>query len=516
MALPITNLNWETSLAAKISDTATSLVVNRTTDSEGVTLSGTYGITVDEGTSIEEHMIVTFAGSAGTIVTRGLSRVDATTLVTANRYTHDRSASVKMTNLVLPKIIRRLNGTEAFDSVDLTGIASISGLDTPTSGELTKAANVEYVNDGLNAGAADASEVTKGISQKGTQAQVDARTATGSTGAPTFVSPEYLRATLYSDYAVDSVGTDSYAIAPTPAVTAYTAGQVFTWKAGTANTGASSLNVSGLGAVAIKKNVSEDTETGDILANQTIVTVYDGTNFQLVSSPAFLARANEIQNSSFVYAASSAGSDTYAITLSPSPASYAVGQVFYFLADVANTGAATLNVNALGAITIKKNRDRDLETGDIEANQVVGVIYDGTNFQMFTQLASYTLYASGVATRAIDAASGNQVIAHGLGLAPREVRICAEYKDSGNLSISFSNGFWNSSGQRATWIMVHGTMTNSAGDTESAQAVNILAGTGSRRQVGVITVDATNITIAWTLSGSTATGDIRFTWEANT
>jgi len=84
-------------------------------------------------------------------------------------------------------------------------------------------------------------------------------------------------------YAVDAVGTDSYAITPSPAITAYAAGQHFTFKAGTANTGACSLNVSGLGAKTIKKNVSGDLVTGDILLNQIVEVIYDGTNMQMLS-----------------------------------------------------------------------------------------------------------------------------------------------------------------------------------------------------------------------------------------
>lgn len=82
---------------------------------------------------------------------------------------------------------------------------------------------------------------------------------------------------------VDSVGTDSYAITPTPALTAYVTGQSFTFVAGTANTGAASLNVSGLGAKTIKKYGSQDLQTGDILSGQVVEVVYDGTNMQLVS-----------------------------------------------------------------------------------------------------------------------------------------------------------------------------------------------------------------------------------------
>lgn len=82
------------------------------------------------------------------------------------------------------------------------------------------------------------------------------------------------------------------------------------------------------------------------------------------------------------YAADAGANDTYVITLSPAIASLAAGDVFRFKANTANTGAATLNVNGTGATTLKKFYNLDLATGDILANQIVTVIYDGTNFQL--------------------------------------------------------------------------------------------------------------------------------------
>jgi hypothetical protein len=88
------------------------------------------------------------------------------------------------------------------------------------------------------------------------------------------------------------------------------------------------------------------------------------------------------------YAADAETSDTYVITLSPAPTAYYTGMVIHFYAKTANTGACTLNVNGLGAKTIKKFHDQDTATGDIEAGQHVVVEYDGTNFQMQSQTAS--------------------------------------------------------------------------------------------------------------------------------
>ncbi len=91
------------------------------------------------------------------------------------------------------------------------------------------------------------------------------------------------------------------------------------------------------------------------------------------------------QDGSTIYAADSESDDTYVITLDPVPPAYTVGMVINFKANTVNTGAATLNVNGLGAKTIKRNGDQDLSSGDIKADQVVTVVYDGTDFQMQSQ-----------------------------------------------------------------------------------------------------------------------------------
>lgn len=94
------------------------------------------------------------------------------------------------------------------------------------------------------------------------------------------------------------------------------------------------------------------------------------------------------QDGSSIFAADAAGSDTYAITLSPVPTAYTTGMVVNFTAQTANTGACTLNVNSLGAKTLKKNKGNDLETGDILAGQCVSVMYDGTNFEVVSPLCN--------------------------------------------------------------------------------------------------------------------------------
>lgn len=82
------------------------------------------------------------------------------------------------------------------------------------------------------------------------------------------------------------------------------------------------------------------------------------------------------------FAADAGANDTYVITLDPVPAAYFTGMMIVFTANTANTGAATINVNSLGAKAIKKQKDVALGDGDIKAGQTVVLVYDGTNFQL--------------------------------------------------------------------------------------------------------------------------------------
>lgn len=88
------------------------------------------------------------------------------------------------------------------------------------------------------------------------------------------------------------------------------------------------------------------------------------------------------------YCSSTTGNDTYACNASPTVSSYTTGNVYLFKADVSNTGAATINFDSVGAISIKKGYGGitlDLSNNDIRAGQIVMVTYDGTNMLLVNQ-----------------------------------------------------------------------------------------------------------------------------------
>ena len=88
------------------------------------------------------------------------------------------------------------------------------------------------------------------------------------------------------NYAADAGATDAYAITLAPAPTAYTEGMVISFKANTANTGACSVNVNGLGAKSLKRGVSTDPGDNFIKVGSIVTAVYDGTNFQMLQPAA--------------------------------------------------------------------------------------------------------------------------------------------------------------------------------------------------------------------------------------
>jgi len=124
--------------------------------------------------------------------------------------------------------------------------------------------------------------------------------------------------------------------------------------------------------------------TGDLdIGSNRITLTADGTATQDV------ATINQLQNNAPAFQATDTGTaNAYVIALSPAVTAYAAGQAFTFKAANASTTASTLNVNTIGTKAIKKLNDQDIASGDIESGSIVSVVYDGTSFQMTSQLAS--------------------------------------------------------------------------------------------------------------------------------
>lgn len=68
------------------------------------------------------------------------------------------------------------------------------------------------------------------------------------------------------------------------------------------------------------------------------------------------------------------------VTLSPAPTTYYAGMEIKFIPGNANTGACTLNVNSLGAKSIKTIEGEALSSGQLETSMIAHLLYNGTDF----------------------------------------------------------------------------------------------------------------------------------------
>lgn len=152
---------------------------------------------------------------------------------------------------------------EAEDYVDKTSDQTITGLLTFTQTPI-----------GLNPGAVqDASTTVKGI--------VKMSVAPVSATSPIVVGQNDPK---FVEYYADTGGANAYVITPVISIGAYAIGQRFSFKAATANTTTSTLNINGLGTKTIvRADGATALVANDIVAGQIVVVEYDGTNFQLVS-----------------------------------------------------------------------------------------------------------------------------------------------------------------------------------------------------------------------------------------
>jgi len=109
---------------------------------------------------------------------------------------------------------------------------------------------------------------------------------------------------------------------------------------------------------------------------------YKHTNVADATVRAQYASAGQVQDSAFTFLTSPAGTNTITATAALGMSASVTGQRFFFVAAAANTGAVTLNINAIGAKAVTKKGTTALVAGDIAINAVVQVVYDGTQFQL--------------------------------------------------------------------------------------------------------------------------------------
>src|ERR1035437_1236661 len=201
----------------------------------------------------------------------------------------------------------------------------------------------------------------------------------------------------------------AYRCSLNPTLGSYMEGMVLHWIPDVNGAGgATTLNVDALGMRPMKQaDGVSNPGPSDIIAGQLHSLWYDGAAFRLTGgggaagsggladpgsngvlyrNGSGTTRPASASEMSGPFSCQDAGStQAYACNLSPPITTYGIGTAYWFQANTANQGPATINFNSLGAKTIKKLANQDLAAADIKARQWVMLTYDGTYMQMQSQ-----------------------------------------------------------------------------------------------------------------------------------
>lgn len=110
-------------------------------------------------------------------------------------------------------------------------------------------------------------------------------------------------------------------------------------------------------------------------------------------------------NSAGQYCTVGGTANVITLTTGFSTSAYAAGQTFSFKVGTTNTGSVTVNVDSLGAKSLVRadGSNTSLEPGDLVANALVEIQYDGTRFQL--RSPSTTATSADVLARVVKAGS---------------------------------------------------------------------------------------------------------------
>jgi hypothetical protein len=185
-----------------------------------------------------------------------------------------------------------------------------------------------------------------------------------------------------------------------PIITAYVAGQRYSFIAGFTNTAAATLNINGVGTKSIfNAATGAAIGAGEIVATRAYEVLYDGTQFLLLND------VTPIQNGDYIWLGTAGGTAT-AITANATPAitAYKTGQKFRMITASGSTGstatAHTLAINGLASPkNIVNNEDSTNPTlGTWVSGALIELIYDGTNFRITNDSGGWLTYTPTIAT----------------------------------------------------------------------------------------------------------------------
>lgn len=111
------------------------------------------------------------------------------------------------------------------------------------------------------------------------------------------------------------------------------------------------------------------------------ISLPDGRVFEQIGGTYVEKIAIDAQSGKWSYAVAGGTANALTAALTPTPAAYTAGMAVKVKVAAANTAAATINVNGLGAKPIVTAGGAALAAGDLLVGDVLEVVYDGASFR---------------------------------------------------------------------------------------------------------------------------------------
>ncbi len=256
-------------------------------------------------------------------------------------------------------------------------------------------------------------------------------------------------------------------------------------------------------ATGLSTAITKDGQT-TVTANIPMST-YKFTGLGVGSAATDSANLSQVQSTVTKLLNSVSGADTITATASPTLAAYAAGQMFYFVAAGDNTTSVTLNIDALGAKAVTRDGSTALVAADIKSGEVIVVVYDGTRFQVVSQLnsAGNATFANVSITSALNvggvATFTNNPVLSG-NTANGVLYLNGSKVATSGSALTFDGTYFTANGLRLAGTDVTNTIYQATGalgiSTGSASGITFYTNLANRYQI-----DATGVAV-WSVGGS--------------
>jgi len=200
------------------------------------------------------------------------------------------------------------------------------------------------------------------------------------------------------------------------------------------------------------------------------------------------------------YLIDSGAANAYAVAFSGTlSTAYTAGLIIQFKVLNSNTGTSTINVNALGAKTIKNTDGTNLASGQLLAGAIAIVQYDGINFQLLNNPSVGPILTSPLA-----------ISLGGTGLSTTPT--------NGQIDIGNGTGFTRTTltaGSGITVTNAAGAITLTATGAAGLPTLSIVSGTTQLAVTGTHYALTNAATSTLTLPASPSAGDLVYVTSAN-